>query len=1154
MPEAERETNFELTSILNYFESAVKKAREEYEETSQLKDETIAGLENWIHNLQKSGYDFEEMGQKIEEGEVDGQLETLLELLRKTSQLLELVNAASAKEKVDQEEIETKTASETRVEITRIFREFKGDSSSLIKLAQTLSPQVVQQRLISLQQLYDRAEALLPQLTNQGEKNLAERQLEQMQQNLEELKKVADPEQRQQEQVGEALKLLDERAAELSDFIDQEELADYMTGSESELDPFSEYQRGDSYYVWLLKSIRNLASLQTDVSQEIEKIDNFVKKNEYKTELADKNYAYILDRARKLRRSFVEHTLSKQVTQIKKLITPAMERGYSLPVIEREDGEDINLAEQLDNITEGLQAQARAIQAVSHIGQAEQDLELVQHRLKTAEELIVAVEKATQEHEKYESLVTDVFDIIDGHLNNLVDEDGQRTDSLNKLVEEQNIELLSQEYQWLKTEQKKLDDLSESLSSEEGVERESASFLEIKKTLQFLDRVKRKLDQALKEAFLLQLAEPQNTSRGRVPMYDYESFPEGDGILSKILAISIEDVKQDSSETPHLESLQRCLNESVNHFKNKNLLGDLTQANYPENEARGLEVYKERDQINELIAKAQDYIEKAIMASKEDAEAVKARRKLEKLFANLMQTETPTKGVESIGKGQDLADEIRTEVERLEDDAEKEVWEAKLAIWDGFIKGAGEDAFQELALSETKKNMKKIAGVVSLDDMRLFMETEYLDLPVSAKELVDFTEKLFLEGSMEYVDADGNPMTHPKTGDQMVDNDGEPLKHNYARSGNPKSGEVDSGKKLKFIDFLRLRFPGALESDLQTVRFLTIISHLRQKGNVPYYAGYVETPTTLDMRPIEIAAPFAYFMYKIRSGNFARPEWLEVAQSLSLPKEPHSEIPTEVIYEETGERVREYIGTPDNIPRATDNVKGYLEETRRIHDLLLTSADFDRVEVGWDYQIMPMIWDLIRDPSYKNITIAKYQNAAEEWLHFVHMMTYPTKPSSKSDIDDSLAEGVTAFSKVKGIYNIVKHDNKYGPIFEGLVQQLLLRYTKDIWDSTNKNMNLPTEILKLFFFVRRAKAAILPPGTVPDFIKDFFFNKDKTGVLDLVTALPGIHSTFMGPDTKKYKLLFSSTRPLNIVRKASRNETYQQQTREPTESEKEDVE
>ncbi len=834
----------------------------------------------------------------------------------------------------------------------------------------------------------------------------------------------------------------------------------------------------------------------------------------------------------------------------------------------RENPENFNNGDSPENFLDLVSKEIAKLEWAQGLKLAPEDESLIEKKLSDMRQKFKILEKAKQYHEEY-------LEFKDRKEN-------QEVEAIANEVDDAHIDISTRPVERTASETLSFFENRDRLleNHRERLEKEIEDFAEGSAARAEANSLLAKINQAIEKN------KEMHTLVQEAQLRIYEQKPEIVQLQQKIndiMAIEASDVEGDLTQKPGLEVLKQGLEEAVQaaqNVQNTNLLSSAVDAGYPENEM----VEEKIEEINQQLKDARNHIEEVIRAADKESGILS---QLDEKWETIVGSDAPTKGAKATEDNIRLKKEILKLAEQLPDgERRRKKWEIKMKVWDGFLKVAGDDIIRELAFPDAEKARRLIAGEVNMDEIRELLKNPEME------RAVEMVENIFFAGTIKFVDLGGNPLRHPETGELMVDENGEPYTHNYARKGNPSSQEVGMGRKLELGDYLKALLPNSISSDLFTTKLIAILGELRHKVEVGYYSLYAETPTTYDLAPIRQAATMAYILYKVRSGSYIREEYWSFFGSVSLHTKKtgiYGDMPTERvgvggseemvnIYAEDvsrRERVKEiekrsqdlYFQTnaeeqirvlqtimaerPEDPEegkargfkpaKETGNVREALQ-AREIADDLISSIDFDRVPIPWDYQHMPMLWDILRaEPgaAYQQLTFVKYDEICQAWEGFLEQIEHVPDVRSEKDLRRALSEGVNKFAANKGMLGAIK-DSPYEDFYHALLKQLYLRYTKDLFDQFNTLSPIVSEPLRIKKFIKVAREQYESPGTYPDFLEEFILE-----VFDLALSPGGLlgksRDVLEGIDadeSRKYSTLFTSKRPALATYRADTSDLY----------------
>ncbi|MBP9781372.1 hypothetical protein KBC89_01835 [Candidatus Woesebacteria bacterium] len=424
--------------------------------------------------------------------------------------------------------------------------------------------------------------------------------------------------------------------------------------------------------------------------------------------------------------------------------------------------------------------------------------------------------------------------------------------------------------------------------------------------------------------------------------------------------------------------------------------------------------------------------------------------------------------------------------------AEQERWKTMIqihnAFWTALAKsGANQDPIKQMYYRAALESRAGAAG--SIDFSKL---TEFAHLP----EVVPLVAqvKCYFEGN------DGPPVPPPgrqhRAGDGVyhyVDNRGVAREYNFGQNGNPSAGEVKQGY-LTMQELLDRDFSTTDPALRKSTIYWVTLTEARMHYYTKYYANYTKTADgTFDTGVIALHSPMAALLYKIRGYGVIRPDLQLLWQVLRLPEKGGiSQVEAKGIKVDRDKKLKRKrikLGTrrvggsivKGEIVRTNDVLKEYLPqadeskvdpngavankqvleaiEVRGLRDEKWTLYDdrFEGVAVPQDLFTIPTIWQIVNDESgeFQPISFAEYNTAVLAWQEFIRVIQHPEPITSMAQVDDRISTLVGKIAPFKAFLFLMPRDTVRGEKFRLMLQQLLLRATKQLFDDFNQAVSYP---------------------------------------------------------------------------------------------------
>ena len=417
--------------------------------------------------------------------------------------------------------------------------------------------------------------------------------------------------------------------------------------------------------------------------------------------------------------------------------------------------------------------------------------------------------------------------------------------------------------------------------------------------------------------------------------------------------------------------------------------------------------------------------------------------------------------------------------------AEQERWKIMIqihnAFWTALAKsGANQDPFKQMYYQNALESRAGAAGMIDFPTL-----TEFAKLP----EVVPLIAKVktYFEGN------DGPPVTPPKrrrrAGDGVyhyVDNNGVAREFNFGQNGNPSASEKQAGY-LTLSELLDRDFPSVDPALRKSTTYWVTLTEARMHYYTRYYANYTKTADgTFDTGVIALHSPMAALLYKIRGYGLIRPDLQLLWQVLRLPEKGGiSQVEVsgiKVDRDKKLKRKRVKLGPrKGEIIKTNEDLKEYLpiaDETKadpigavannqvieaievrslRDHGWTLYDDRFDGVPVTQDLFTIPTIWQIVNDESgeFQATSFAEYNKAVIAWQDFIKVIQHPEPITDISQVDDRISTLVGKIAPFKAFLALMPRHTERGEKFRLLLQQMLLRATKRLFDDFNSAVSYP---------------------------------------------------------------------------------------------------
>ena len=577
---------------------------------------------------------------------------------------------------------------------------------------------------------------------------------------------------------------------------------------------------------------------------------------------------------------------------------------------------------------------------------------------------------------------------------------------------------------------------------------------------------------------------------------------------------------------------------------------------------------------NEVKLKIKDYVDLQINRFKQAKDVVqgpeilkaRARSRVEQLWNQVVSSEQTSKHTVNNSRVYDAYTPekknidtagILSLVEHFFPD-ELRRWELMVKIQDGFQAGANSDIFQQFAWADCSHSREKAAGHVDFDNIIEFGEMD------EVKPVMMSIERYF-QRPQTYIGSKGVEVTHDyaKDGNPNADQKekgaldiSDLLKRDHPELvAEQKSSIISAVQLVGIIGELRLKYYARYYAN-----------YLKSPDG------------TFDVSPIVIHSPMSALLYKIRANGNILPDLRLLWQIMRFPKNhfPHfdqnirryREVVDPVFVENASNVLKKrglnrdkkkhpnkndrylystvarkpiqttYSGledefipgqTPDKLDLTLYNFAAENEnvleamQVRSMVDYGLTTSDkfFTPVRLDRTLTIIPFYWDIMfeKDPEtgkrkYGAITYSQYNKTLEKWNEFLHIAQYPDPLTSADDVNDRIGKVISALSPCKALFGVMPKDTEAGERFRAIIQQMMLRYIKHIYDQYDKDVGYSLDTarqtlqLKRDYFFDLALEEIEKQGTLEGNIKAFLLftlkkQRKIRGKDNLFTRSPG---------------------------------------------------
>ncbi len=445
----------------------------------------------------------------------------------------------------------------------------------------------------------------------------------------------------------------------------------------------------------------------------------------------------------------------------------------------------------------------------------------------------------------------------------------------------------------------------------------------------------------------------------------------------------------------------------------------------------------------------------------------RARVRVERLWAEIAASEHTIKGTPENTK---KVDSPYIEDQRNIDEAgilplverffpvERARWVLMLEIMNGFNAAARTDVFKEFSWNDVAagrtESQKHINTTMLLDFRRM------VDREPATRNIFDRIESYFANPQEYVVRRVGDKFEavgrgRPGPGEISIT-------HDYAKDGNPTEEEASKGH-LSIGQLLKMDYPNACDSVLGAVQYVGIIGELRLKYHHRYHGSYLKSPDSrFDTKPIFAHSPLEAILYQIRSKGKVYPEHRLLWQILRLPRKsgPYVENLTQNssrdarIYSGDATAAAPEFSPVENKARSSpdeaygnENVEGAIEY-RTFMDMGLTSysREFHPVRMTEEMTVVPYMWDFLFDSQYnRGPSMANFSDAVAKWESFIALAQNPRVIKHLEDVNDSIGSLLEAIAPFKAILVVTK-DTDVGNLFRDLINQMLLRNLKNVYD------------------------------------------------------------------------------------------------------------
>jgi len=494
---------------------------------------------------------------------------------------------------------------------------------------------------------------------------------------------------------------------------------------------------------------------------------------------------------------------------------------------------------------------------------------------------------------------------------------------------------------------------------------------------------------------------------------------------------------------------------------------------------------------------ARKHLEDCVKRSKEPSEVVdinEVRVQINKLWDQIAKSEAAeqTRDVvykainDPYVKGKSIREAgILALAEEFLPKAEQERWKIMIqihnAFWTALAKsGANQDPFKQMYYQNALESRAGAAGMIDFPTL-----TEFAKLP----EVVPLITKVktYFEGN------DGPPVLPPgrrhRAGDGVyhyVDNNGIAREFNFGQNGNPSASEKQAGY-LTLSELLDRDFSTVDPALRKSTTYWVTLTEARMHYYTRYYANYTKTADgTFDTGVIALHSPMAALLYKIRGYGLIRPDLQLLWQVLRLPdKGGISQVEVDGIKVDRDKKLKRKrikLGPrKGEIIRTNEDLKEYLPmadetkadpigamanhqvieaiEVRSLRDNGWTLYDerFEGVAVPQDLFTIPTIWQIVNDESgeFQPTSFAEYNKSVIAWQDFIKVIQHPEPITDISQVDDRISALVGKIAPFKAFLALMPRNTDRGEKFRLLLQQMLLRATKKLYDDFNAAVSYP---------------------------------------------------------------------------------------------------
>ena len=466
---------------------------------------------------------------------------------------------------------------------------------------------------------------------------------------------------------------------------------------------------------------------------------------------------------------------------------------------------------------------------------------------------------------------------------------------------------------------------------------------------------------------------------------------------------------------------------------------------------------------------------------------------------------------------------------------EQERWKLMIKLHNAFwaaLSGSGsnQDPFAQMYYKIALESRSGAAGYIDFPELKKFARL------VEVRPLVDKIKEIYagVGGSGVY----------------RYTNNGRVYEHDFGKNGNPNSAQVADGY-LSLSELLQREFLDTSSSMIKAVIYWSMLSEGRLHYYRKYYANYLKTAEgSFDTSIIALHSPLATLLYKIRGYGVIPADLMLLWQVLRLPG--NSGIFTNQVgaaskvnrdrdlrrrrpklaTRPTGQPLYgeiTYTGQPvlvEHQPIPTDDTdksRSFTScrndqvveaiEVRSLRDMALTKYDdrFAGVPVDDDLTIIPTPWELINDAAgqYGPISFADYNLCLNAWKEFIKVAQSPASISRIEDVNDRISTLVGKIAPFKGFLAMMPRNTRKGETFRLLLQQVLLRATKQLYDDYATKVNYPLKdrvgrpLTKKMYFLNVAISTYRGLGTADPDLAEFM-------VAELTKELSAGNTVFTG--------------------------------------------